>query len=233
METALLVALGLSSASPLPALAIFVARPRRRRLPTPCARRSLPPSRPPRRSSPTAGRRTGRAGPGHGRAARQGADAVAEHGARTARRGDPASRHVDADHDQAHHRNLQKLNERLAVIDMRRRTSPTRLAGDLAAETCWPTSSRAARSARAAWKRSSRTGCRRAPTNSSTRCPTASGRTACVFMPDKRPLVIDAKFPLEASPRSATPRPTTNASSRRSACGRTSASTSTTSPRNI
>ncbi len=50
------------------------------------------------------------------------------------------------------HENLQKLNERLAVIDSAQKNI-TDLAtpGDLAARRTWPTSSRAAPSGRAAW----------------------------------------------------------------------------------
>ena len=45
---------------------------------------------------------------------------------------------------------------------------------------CSPTSNRAAPSARGAWRSSSRTACRRAATNFSTRCQTERGRTARV-----------------------------------------------------
>ena len=54
-----------------------------------------------------------------------------------------------------------------------------------------------------------------------------------VFLPDRRPLVIDSKFPLEAVSAIATPRPTTNGARRRRGCGPTCSSTSGTSPRNI
>ena len=69
---------------------------------------------------------------------------------------------------------------------------------------------------------------------SSTRLPNNTRPDCVIFLPDQRPLVIDAKFPLEAitalreaqdrrGPRSAPP----------SACARTSGSTSPTSPGNI
>ena len=95
--------------------------------------------------------------------------------------------------------NLQKLNERLAVIDSAQKNiTDARHAGDVAAE-------RARQQADARRLRPGphgdhrrRTACRRAPTSSSSRCPTGTRPDCCVFLPDKRPLVIDAKFPLEA-----------------------------------
>jgi len=41
-------------------------------------------------------------------------------------------------------------------------------------------------------------GCRRTATNSSLRSRTNAGPNCAVFLPDRRPLTIDAKFPLEA-----------------------------------
>ena len=74
---------------------------------------------------------------------------------------------------------LQQLHARLAVIDSAQKNI-TDLAshGDVAAEACSTTSSAAAPSARAAWKRSSPTGCRRAPTNFNSHCRTSRGRIA-------------------------------------------------------
>ncbi len=56
----------------------------------------------------------------------------------------------------------------------------------------------------------------------------------CIFMPDKRPLIIDAKFPLEATTALESAKTDDERKSGHApACGRTSASTSTTLPRNI
>ena len=95
--------------------------------------------------------------------------------------------------------NLQKLNERLAVIDSAQKNiTDARHPGDLAAR-------RARQQAIARRLRPGAHGIDRArwpaeglPTNSNTRCRTSMRPDCVVFMPDKRPLVIDAKFPLEA-----------------------------------
>ena len=95
--------------------------------------------------------------------------------------------------------NLQKL-QRAARGHRQRAEEPHRpdLAGDLAARACSPTSRRAARSARAAWRRSSRTACRRGSYEFQYTLQNGKRPDCVIFLPDQRPLVIDAKFPLEA-----------------------------------
>ena len=55
----------------------------------------------------------------------------------------------------------------------------------------------------------------------------------CVFLPDQRPLVIDAKFPLEGVTAFRDAKSDDERKRRRRACAPTSASTSPTSRRNI
>ena len=117
---------------------------------------------------------------GHGRAARQGADRSCRSSVNE--RLDavtPASRHLDADRDQAHHREPAEA-QRAAGGDRQRAEEHhrPRLAGHVAAKRA--DQQAVARRVRPGPHGSDhrRTGCRRAPTNSSTRCPTARGRTA-------------------------------------------------------
>ncbi len=93
---------------------------------------------------------------------------------------------------------LQKLNERLVVIDSAQKNITDLASQVTSLQSVLANKQRAARSARAAWRSSSRTGCRRAASNSSSRCSNKSRPDCVVFLPDGRPLVIDAKFPLEA-----------------------------------
>ncbi len=95
--------------------------------------------------------------------------------------------------------NLQKLNERLAVIDSAQKnitelaTQVTSLQGVLANKQ-----SRGAFGQGRMETIIQRRPAEGLPTHSNTRCRTARAPIAAMFLPDKRPLVIDAKFPLEA-----------------------------------
>ena len=169
METAILVALGLVVGLAIAGLAVFIARPR-----TPA-------------EDPAATQRTAEQ-----MAAAQMADQrIVELGARVQQMGEllakaqtqlQSSVHERLDAVTAHlgtsmqtsskqtTENLQKLNERLAVIDSAQKnlTDLASQVTSLRERAVQQADPRRVRPGRA-WKRSSRTGCRRAPTNSSTR----------------------------------------------------------------
>ena len=160
-------------------------------------------------------------------------DADCAHGQRAARRGHAASRQLDADPTKHTTENLQKLNERLAVIDNAQKNIT-----DLTSQV---------------------TSLRDVLSNKQTRGAFGQGRMEAivqdglpkgayefqytltngkrpdcvVLLPDQRPLVIDAKFPLEAVTAFRDAKTDDERKLAARACGRTSSSTSTTLPRNI
>ena len=98
------------------------------------------------------------------------------------------------------HESLAKLQERLAIIDVAQGNIPVaRRPGRAAAgDPRQQADARRLRPGRA-WRRSSPTACRTAPTNSRRRLSNGSRPDCLVHMPNGAPsLAIDAKFPLEA-----------------------------------
>ena len=94
---------------------------------------------------------------------------------------------------------LQRLHERLAVID-----SAQKNITDLSQQVTSLRDVLSNKQTRGAFGQatdgepSSAIACRRAATSSSSRFPTGTRPDCVIMLPDGRPLVIDAKFPLEA-----------------------------------
>ena len=114
----------------------------------------------------------------HGGGAEQSPVRARAHGGGAARQLRPPRRTGAGGRRQIDYENLAKLGERLAVIDAAQSNIPGLTQEVVSLKDILPTSRAAAPSARAGWKRSSATGCRRAPMNSSTHCRTASGPIA-------------------------------------------------------
>ena len=191
METALLVALGLVVGLAIAALAFFVVRTRSRRDPHAGAG-GRDGRRPTSASSSSAPRAD------HGRAARQGADQLQQH---VNERLDaviaPARQSMQTTTKHTTE-NLQKLNERLAVID-----SAQKNITDLASQVTSLQSVLSNKQTRGAFGQGRmeaiiQDGLPKGAYEFQYTLKNGKRPDCVVFLPDQRPLVIDAKFPLEA-----------------------------------
>ena len=138
--------------------------------------------------------------PRHGEAGSQNAHRpIPTNRQRTPRRSDARPWRLDADLAKNTIEHLQKLIARLAVIDTAQKNI-TELATQVSScKVFSPTNNRAARLGRANRSDHSRTAAERSLRIPSTAPEQGAARLRCALMPDgPGPLVIDAKFPLEA-----------------------------------
>ena len=117
---------------------------------------------------------------------------------RAARRGDASARPVDADHDQQTSENLQKLHERLGIIDNAHKNLT-----DLTSQVTTLRDVLANKQSRGAFGQARmeaivQDGMPKGAYEFQYTLSNGKRPDCVVFLPDQRPLVIDAKFPLEA-----------------------------------
>ena len=218
METALLVALGLVVGLAIAGLAVFIARRGRRGRPRSARIAEQPPRSWPTSASSSSAPACKQMGELLAKAQTQ----LAELRQRAARRGDarisarrcrPSTKHTTE--------NLQKLNERLAVIDNAQKNIT-----DLTSQVTSLRDVLSNKQARGAFGQGRmeaiiQDGLPKGAYEFQYTLSNGKRPDCVVLLPDQRPLVIDAKFPLEAVTAFREARPTTSASSPRSACART------------